>query len=129
MSSAYMNSENTPESSPGAGDIGDVTVLVDHPTLEREAPSRLMPSNPLPIPNSTARAALLAPAATLTPLRGARTPSPEGIRAVNLTEGPLTPRNDAGPWVFDGNPARVSQDSARRPGMSSLDAAAQAGIE
>ncbi|KAI1268436.1 hypothetical protein F5Y18DRAFT_229262 [Xylariaceae sp. FL1019] len=49
-----------------------------------------------------------------------RTPSPDDSR-----EGPITPRNDAGPWVFDGNPGRVSQESTRRGAMRSLDAAAQ----
>jgi hypothetical protein len=40
--------------------------------------------------------------------RDARTPSPSGINpALNGQEGPITPRNDAGPWVFDGSGVRV----------------------
>lgn len=131
MSGAHNGSDrNTPDSSPGGGDVGDVTVHIDHSSLEQEPSSRLMSSDPVPIPNSTSRTTILGPSTgLLSAPRGARTPSPEGNPTVNITEGPLTPRNDAGPWVFDGNPARVSQESSRRPGMSSLDAAAQAGIE
>ncbi|KAJ2969306.1 hypothetical protein NUW58_g10020 [Xylaria curta] len=73
--------------------------------------SRHAMSDPLPIPNASQR----------------RTPSPTRNGLVNGHEGPITPRNDAGPWVFDGNPARVSQESTRRNAMGSLNAAAQAG--
>ena len=129
---AFLNSDKpTPELSPNGGDVGDATVLIDHPPQERETPSRPSASDPVPIPNSTNRTTMVAPSIALSPSpRGTRTPSPETNNAgVTITEGPLTPRNDAGPWVFDGNPARVSQESTRRPGMSSLDAAAQAGIQ
>lgn len=48
---------------------------------------------PIPTPQSIAR----------------RTPSPGsgGVRTGNGHEGPITPRNDAGPWVFDGSGARI----------------------
>lgn len=38
-----------------------------------------------------------------------RTPSPRsgGVPGANGAEGPITPRNDAGPWVFDGSGARI----------------------
>ncbi|KAK4200441.1 hypothetical protein QBC40DRAFT_173970 [Triangularia verruculosa] len=36
---------------------------------------------------------------------GHRTPSPTGPLVAN-NEGPITPRNDAGPWVFDGSGLR-----------------------
>lgn len=128
----HLNSDrNTPESSPNGGDVGDATVLIDHAPPERETSSRLVSSDPVPIPNATNRATMVAPSIALSPSpRGTRTPSPETNNpTVTITEGPLTPRNDAGPWVFDGNPARVSQESSRRPGMTSLDAAAQAGAQ
>ncbi|KAI0477016.1 SMAD/FHA domain-containing protein [Xylaria cf. heliscus] len=79
------------------------------PTLA--GPSRHTVSNPVPIPNAPQR----------------RTPSPNRNGLLNAHEGPITPRNDAGPWVFDGNPARVSQESTRRNAMASLNAAAQTG--
>ena len=129
---ALLNSDRaTPESSPGGGDIGDATVLIDHPPQERETSSRPLTSDPVPIPNPINRTTMVAPSIAVSPSpRGTRTPSPETNNAsVTITEGPLTPRNDAGPWVFDGNPARVSQESTRRPGMTSLDAAAQAGAQ
>lgn len=50
-------------------------------------------SEPVPIPNGT-------PVAR-------RTPSPNSIPVINGHEGPITPRNDAGPWVFDGSGARI----------------------
>lgn len=50
-------------------------------------------SEPVPIPTGT-------PVAR-------RTPSPNSIPVINGHEGPITPRNDAGPWVFDGSGARI----------------------
>lgn len=43
------------------------------------------------------------------PINGRRTPSPNSIgnHVTNGHEGPITPRNDAGPWVFDGSGARI----------------------
>lgn len=39
--------------------------------------------------------------------RNERTPSPNS-RLLNGTEGPMTPRNDAGPFIFDGSGGRVA---------------------
>lgn len=51
-------------------------------------------AEPVPIPNSTPNTR--------------RTPSPGSmVLATNGHEGPITPRNDAGPWVFDGSGARI----------------------
>ena len=61
-------------------------------------------SSPLPIRHSPTAAR-----------RG--TPSPREPGA----EGPITPRNDAGPWVLDG---RAGRESPEGHGMTSLDAAA-----
>jgi len=90
---------------------GDVTVHFDSAAMPppQPGPPRHTASDPVPIPNASQR----------------RTPSPVGNSLLNNREGPITPRNDAGPWVFDGNPARVSQESTRRNGMGSLDAAAK----
>lgn len=54
-----------------------------------------MASEPVAIPNATPNAR--------------RTPSPGsgGVPMTNGHEGPITPRNDAGPWVFDGSGARI----------------------
>ncbi|TGJ87438.1 hypothetical protein E0Z10_g1350 [Xylaria hypoxylon] len=95
------------------GDPGDVTVHYQSTTTPQTSasPSRRAMSDPVPIPNAPER----------------RTPSPNRNGLLNRHEGPITPRNDAGPWVFDGNPARVSQEDTRRNAMASLNAAAQAG--
>jgi hypothetical protein len=95
------------------GDPGDITVHFDSAAMAPPpaGPIRHAKSDTVPIPNASIR----------------RTPSPTGHAMLHSNEGPITPRNDAGPWVFDGNPARVSQESTRRPGMVSLNAAAQAG--
>ncbi|KAI0389925.1 SMAD/FHA domain-containing protein [Xylariaceae sp. FL0594] len=88
---------------------GDVTMLFSNVVMPPPAagPPRHTVSDPVPIPSGSLR----------------RTPSPVGNSLLNHREGPITPRNDAGPWVFDGNPARVSQENTRRNGMGSLDAA------
>ncbi|KAK4177457.1 hypothetical protein QBC36DRAFT_371616 [Triangularia setosa] len=41
---------------------------------------------------------------------GHRTPSPTGPLITGNNEGPITPRNDAGPWVFDGSGLRQRAD-------------------
>ncbi|KAI1772435.1 hypothetical protein F4818DRAFT_172086 [Hypoxylon cercidicola] len=104
-------------------DMGDMTMHIDTSPVVQASQLRHVATEPVPIPNATPR--------TVSNDRSAanRTPSPNSNPLTNGNEGPITPRNDAGPWVFDGNPARVSQESARRNGMSSLDAAAQAGVD
>ncbi|KAK4123851.1 hypothetical protein N657DRAFT_572651 [Parathielavia appendiculata] len=80
----------------GTGTLaGPTTALLSHTT-----------SNPMPIPS---------PAQRILPgvRREARTPSPTGAPVTNGHEGPITPRNDAGPWVFDGSGVRLSQEGAR----------------
>ncbi|KAH7037925.1 SMAD/FHA domain-containing protein [Microdochium trichocladiopsis] len=109
------------ESPEGAGssgpsdDVGDVTMHFD-----RQSPPRTLTSPPVPIPSSSPSHL----PATGEAVRRRRTPSPNSASLAVVTEGPLTPRNDAGPWVFDGNPARVSQDVPRPNAMTSLNAAA-----
>ncbi|XDG01155.1 hypothetical protein ABKA04_000770 [Annulohypoxylon sp. FPYF3050] len=103
-------------------DVGDVTMQVDSSAVQTVL-LRHAATEPVPIPNATPRISNGDRSTTN------RTPSPNNHPLTNGHEGPITPRNDAGPWVFDGNPARVSQESTRRNGMSSLDAAAQAGVD
>ncbi|KAI1476467.1 RING finger protein [Daldinia eschscholtzii] len=116
------NVAENPQESSREGDAGDVTMHVDaaavQPALLRHAVTE-----PVPIPNATPRVSNGDRSTTN------RTPSPNSNALGTGNEGPITPRNDAGPWVFDGNPARVSQESTRRNGMSSLDAAAQVEVD
>ncbi|KAK3333319.1 RING finger protein [Cercophora scortea] len=105
---------------------GDVTMLLDPPPLTAaQADSSAgrptishTTSNPMPIPTSPAAAAAAAAAvqrANIAPndgRRDTRTPSPTGAPVLNGTEGPITPRNDAGPWVFDGSGLRMRVDGA-----------------
>jgi E3 ubiquitin-protein ligase DMA1/2 len=102
---------------------GDPTVMMDSTMVAEAASSVNATSDPVAIPNATPRHN-----PTLdTSSRGLRTPSPADAPLVPSNEGPITPRNDAGPWVFDGDAGRSSQDVSRRPGLTSLDAAAQNG--
>lgn len=73
-------------------------------------------SAPLPISNPASGAGRASMS------RDNRTPSPPGPGA----EGPITPRNEAGPWVFDGSAGVGAGGSAGEPtaAMASLDAAA-----
>lgn len=90
-------------------DAMDVTVsiAVESPNGRTELPHAT--SQPLPIRNPAS--------GTGRTLRGRGTPSPPAPGA----EGPITPRNDAGPWVFDGTAGRVPADPSE---MRSIDAAA-----
>lgn len=60
-----------------------------------------------------------------------RTPSPPGQPGLHGNEGPITPRNDAGPWVFDGSASAARSDAAAEPagGMRSLDAATEMEVD
>ncbi|KAL2206377.1 SMAD/FHA domain-containing protein [Sarocladium strictum] len=102
---------------PDTSDTNDVTVTV---SSSSDAPSRPgLPhtaSAPLPIRNASAGNAARA---SNSGERPSRTPSPPG----HGPEGPITPRNDAGPWVFDGSAGPGAAEA--NPGeMVSLDAAA-----
>lgn len=65
-------------------------------------------SSPMPIPSPGSRSGDINSRGASG--RDARTPSPTGAPVSNGQEGPITPRNDAGPWVFDGNDIRLSGD-------------------
>lgn len=107
------------------GEAGDTTMMLDHAPTVTAAPPPPPPepaaSSPVPIPQPN-RATLVNGGHV--PSRGGnRTPSPPGARPAVHHEGPLTPRNDLGPWVFDGDAGRSSQDISRPGAMSNLDAA------
>lgn len=91
-------------------DAMDVTVniMADIPPERSNATSAPMPISPS---SSALRRASMS--------RGKNTPSP----STNVAEGPITPSNDAGPWVFDGSAGRAATAGSGN-GMSSLDAAA-----
>ena len=108
---------------PQPTDVSDVTMLLDPPhpagddppaqldgaaTLTDPAAALLShtTSNPMPIPSAAQR---ILPDGR----RETRTPSPTGAPVTNGPEGPITPRNDAGPWVFDGSGVRLSQEGGR----------------
>ncbi|KZZ93858.1 FHA domain containing protein [Moelleriella libera RCEF 2490] len=98
-------------------DFMDITVSVNttgSPAAGRQQSGNLphAPSEPLPIRASTSGSGRVAH------LRGDRSPSPSSSGA----EGPITPRNNAGPWVFDGSAGRRVADGNGE--MRSLDAAA-----
>ena len=70
-------------------------------------------SEPLPIANPASGSGHAS-------TRDQLTPSPP----INGHEGPITPRNDAGPWVFDGSAGQRRAAGESGPGMRSLAAAA-----
>ncbi|KAB5570108.1 FHA domain-containing protein [Coniochaeta sp. 2T2.1] len=87
---------------------------------------------PIPIPRSTSSTHTHSSGATTSSSSvqagrnnpNTRTPSPtnpNGGPVMNGHEGPITPRNDAGPWVFDGSGVRMRLGDA---GTTSLNAAA-----
>ncbi|KAK1751632.1 hypothetical protein QBC47DRAFT_405653 [Echria macrotheca] len=106
---------------------GDATVKLDSPAhftpqtegaslaeTNHSRPSPYSTSSPMPIPPSgpTQRAVSAGAMIPAADGRGdARTPSPTGAPVnLNTNEGPITPRNDAGPWVFDGSGVRLRVD-------------------
>lgn len=116
-------------------EVPDVTMLLDpSPPPEREdSPAQFdgaatlanpgvlshTMSTPMPIPSAAQR---ILPDGR----RETRTPSPTGAPVTNGPEGPITPRNDAGPWVFDGSGVRLSQEGGR-PVLAAAAAAGQGG--
>ncbi|QPC77043.1 hypothetical protein HYE68_007795 [Fusarium pseudograminearum] len=88
----------------------DVTVSITPETPQRNEVNHAI-SEPLPIRTVSG-------ARRSNQLGDSRTPSPPGGN-----EGPITPRNNVGPWVFDGSAG--STVSATEGEMTSIDAAAQ----
>ena len=56
---------------------------------------------------------------------GTRTPSPTGVNPTLIggPEGPITPRNNAGPWVFDGSGGRTRGGDVAMGGVGPSNAA------
>lgn len=99
---------------------------VSIPSPNRAAPGRTT-MNGTTLPTDTG-ASNTASANGGAAVRQARTPSPTDRLAAPQAEGPITPRNDAGPWVFDGSGIRLTNGRAsidsHRGEMRSLDMAA-----
>ncbi|KAG7413830.1 hypothetical protein LZL87_012776 [Fusarium oxysporum] len=109
---AANSGTSTPERSHTADiDHMDVTVNITPETPQRNEVNHAI-SEPLPIRNAASAPRRVGQ------LGDSRTPSPPGG-----TEGPITPRNNVGPWVFDGSAGRTV--SATEGEMTSIDAAAQ----
>ncbi|OHF03662.1 FHA domain-containing protein [Colletotrichum orchidophilum] len=110
-------------------DAMDFTVELDRARTVAEAPE-LAPTTVAPntsIPPVPIPAVGIAQAALSRSGRDTRTPSPIGNHLVSANEGPITPRNDAGPWVFDGSAGRRAAEASN--GMRSLDAAAEMEVD
>jgi pSer/pThr/pTyr-binding forkhead associated (FHA) protein len=83
-------------------------------SADSQSPSEWSRSAPVPIASSNGNTANSGAASSseTTPSAmgfhrpGQRTPSPSNNPAVHGADGPITPRNDAGPWVFDGSAGR-----------------------
>ena len=103
----------------GAVDSGDATVRADFlsPSNATQNPHiRYTQSDPVPIRNLSGSASMS---------RNNRTPSPENGVVTNGHEGPITPRNEAGPWVFDGSAGEGSSPVSPTSGaMRSIDSTA-----
>ncbi|KAK4231473.1 hypothetical protein QBC38DRAFT_223533 [Podospora fimiseda] len=89
------------------------TLAINHPNAVTVHP----PSNSVNVPGASAANPIAIPSPTVNSDpglagRNARTPSPTGAPVTNGQEGPITPRNDAGPWVFDGSDVRLSADGS-----------------
>lgn len=93
-------------------DLMDMTVNITPDTPQRGQLSHAV-SEPVPISSPISGAGRNP--------RANRTPSPPGL--TNGVEGPITPRNDVGPWVFDGSAGRRGDINAAN--MTSLDAATE----
>lgn len=115
--------EHTPGSD--SGDAADMTMRVEmgtpSPPAQPSVPERIQHtmSDPVPIPP------VVSPASHL----GCAPPNPSGAGAIaGGSENPITPRNNAGPWVFDGSagegPVNGLPISPGLTEMRSLDSAA-----
>ncbi|KAG5995723.1 hypothetical protein E4U43_002977 [Claviceps pusilla] len=107
--------DSAPSPDPDAMDTTVNFNAPDSPSSEEPEPDGALPhatSEPLPIANPVSGAGRVGH------LRENRSPSPASSGA----EGPITPRNNAGPWVFDGGAGRRVADGNTE--LPSLDAAA-----
>lgn len=100
MSAANASENETPEAA---------MANTDHATSAEAAMSDGGASTPSTTASSRPAAEGSHATSDPVPINGRRTPSPNSIgnHVTNGHEGPITPRNDAGPWVFDGSGARI----------------------
>lgn len=116
--------EHTPGSD--SGDVADMTMRVEmgtpSPQSQPSVPERIQHtmSDPVPIPPVVSSASHHL---------GCAGPNPSRASAIAAgSENPITPRNDAGPWVFDGSAGAGAVNglplSPGLPEMRSLDSAA-----
>ncbi|KDN71764.1 putative FHA domain-containing protein [Colletotrichum sublineola] len=110
-------------------DVMDFTAALERSRTMAEAPETaprtIAPNTSMPPVAIPAVAA--AQAAVSRNGRDTRTPSPIANHLLTTHEGPITPRNDAGPWVFDGSAGRRAAEASN--GMRSLDAAAEMEVD
>lgn len=103
---SYLNMDDSPirtTHSPAFPEISNSTVLPVDIATSAGSPSRLQN------PETRARRGTVV-----------RTPSPNGLSAsvpdvVPSSEGPMTPRNDAGPFIFDGSAGRLADIAPPEP--------------
>ncbi|KAK1598873.1 FHA domain-containing protein [Colletotrichum navitas] len=111
------------------GDVIDFTAALQRSRTMAEAPETapqtVAPNTSMPPVAIPAVAA--AQAAASRNGRDTRTPSPIANHLLVTHEGPITPRNDAGPWVFDGSAGRRAAEAST--GMRSLDAATEMEVD
>lgn len=117
-----------PQSAHPSTDTTTRSTPISRPGLSTNQLSTNATSSPLPIPTARTTTAT-SPGAAATGRYDARTPSPTSgntaAALLNGHEGPITPRNDAGPWVFDGSGVRMRLGDA----TTSLNAAANGSSE
>jgi hypothetical protein len=103
-------------------DLTALSHLSIHPTEDTilETPARSV--TPPELANQASASALAAPR----PIPGRAGSSYELHPGTPGVEGPMTPRNDAGPFVLDGGAGRSSAGATTRRPVGSLDAAAEA---
>lgn len=91
-----------------------------HDSIRSSSSQFLSTTSPMPIVRGGAGG--------LSSRRDRQTPSPEAGLITTGPEGPITPRNDAGPWVFDGGvgPQCAVPVSTASGGMPSIDSATTA---
>ncbi|KAK4137212.1 SMAD/FHA domain-containing protein [Trichocladium antarcticum] len=106
-----LDSPPTPQPTPAHADES-TSSLIFPPLSSLGLPLSHNTSAPLPIPFSAAQRILFSNSdgSSSSHRHSTRTPSPTGAPVTNGPEGPITPRNDAGPWVFDGSGVRLSAD-------------------
>lgn len=82
-----------------SGDVADMTMQVDMAT---PSPPQASPSVPERIQHTMSEPVPIPPVVSAASHPGCAAHSSAAASAAGGAEGPITPRNNAGPWVFDG---------------------------